>query len=322
MSQRAVIVGVGGQDGSLLRRSLERQGVVVLGITSQGIVDPDRLLGRVTGFSVLALSDVEQLMAQIQPDEVYYLAAYHASSERDIGMEHPDQFKRFHEAHVQGLLNFLWAIDQYSRHSRIFYAASSLVFDGSVGPAQNEETPFSPVGYYGLTKTQGIGLCRQFRRSHGIHASAGILYSHESALRGDSFLSKKLIKAAHEIAQGRREYLQVGSLQARNDWGYAPDYVEAFQAIVRQAEADDFVVATGELHSVEEFARIVFDCFGLDATRFVSENAGVLNRLSPPKQGDARKLNRLTGWKPGQPFQAMVERLVADYLETVARPSV
>ncbi|MEY4591809.1 MAG: hypothetical protein RIR18_704 [Pseudomonadota bacterium] len=319
MNRSAVIVGAGGQDGSLLRQSLERQGIEVVGVTRQAVFRGNEpMLDFADGFSVGDLASVEHLLGTIQPDEVYYLVAHHASSERDNGSDHPDNFKPFHQVHVEGFLNFLWAIHQYSRHSRIFYAASSLVFDGSIGPEQNEETPFSPVGFYGLTKMQGIWLCRQFRKSHGIHASSGILYSHESVFRRETFLSKKLIKAAHEIALGQRETIQVGSLLAQNDWGYAPDYVEAFQKIVRLDAPDDFVVATGETHTVAEFAQIVFSCFGLDASRCVREAPAVLSRVSPRKIGNATKLAKATGWKPGQPFQTMVKKLVADYLSTVA----
>jgi GDPmannose 4,6-dehydratase len=323
MLRRVVIVGIGGQDGSLLKQSLERQGVDVVGVTRQAVLrQGTSMAGFTAGFSVNRLEAVERLMKEFQPDEVYYLAAHHASSESHNGTDHPDNFEPFYQTHVKGFLNFLWAINQYSRQTRIFYAASSLLFDGSIGPIQNELTPFSPIGYYGLSKTQGVGLCQHFRKSHGIHASSGILYSHESVLRKEAFLSKKLIKAAHQISLGQRDTLQVGSLQAQNDWGYAPDYVEAFQLIVRADTPDDFVVATGETHTVAEFAQIVFACFGLDANRYVTENFGMLNRISPPKSGDASKLRRVTGWKPSQSsFQSMVETLVADYLFSIAEPA-
>lgn len=318
MSGRVVIVGIGGQDGTLLRLSLERRGIEVFGVGRQGVFRGDRLSsGFPATFSTTRQEDVEHLVRVLQPDEVYYLAAHHTSSERCNTTDHPDNFIPFHKVHVDGFLNFLWAISQYSRHSRIFYAASSLVFDGSAGPVQNEDTAFSPVDYYGLTKMQGIYLCRHFRKSHGVHASAGILYSHESVLRKDTFLSKKLIRAAHEISLGLRDSIHVGSLQAQNDWGYAPDYVEAFESIVHQETPGDYVVATGEMHTVAEFARIVFDCFGLDEKHYVTENPDILNRVSLPKAGDATKLRQNTGWQPKQSFESMVERLVVDYLRAV-----
>jgi GDPmannose 4,6-dehydratase len=317
MRKKAIIVGISGQDGSLLRQNLEKQDFEIYGISRQSVVKlPSRGVQPVD-FLVENQRDVEGLIKSVQPDEIYYLAAFHASSEKDNGSDSPENFRRFHQVHVEGLLNFLWAIDQYSRHSRIFYAASSLLFDGSIGPEQNEETPFSPVGYYGLTKMQGVLLCRQFRKSHGIHATSGILYSHESVFRRETFLSKKLIKAAHEIALGQRESIQVGSLQAQNDWGYAPDYVEAFQQIIRLDHPEDFVVATGETHTVEEFAQLVFACFGLNSSRYVQEDPAVLSRIAPRKIGNATKLAKATGWNPGQSFQTMVKKLVEDYLSTV-----
>ena len=315
---KAIIVGVGGQDGSLLKKSLEKLEYEVIGITRDSLI---RGVNK-EPFSISCLDAVESLIYLSQPAEVYYLAAHHSSSERDSGSNHPENYQPFHQVHVEGFLNFLWAIYRYSKESRIFYASSSLVFDGSDGPYQNESTPFSPVGFYGLTKMQGVYLCRQFRNMYGIHASSGILYSHESALRHDIFLSKKLIVAAHKISLGQLEGVQVGSLQSQNDWGYAPDYIEAFQAITRLEKSDDFIVATGETHSVAEFAQIVFNCFGLDASKHVQETPSLLNRITPRKMGDTSKLFHAVGWKPKQSFQVMVETLVKEYLNAISETKI
>lgn len=309
---RAVIVGFGGQDGTLLAKSLGEQGYEIIGVTRDSLVLKGKKLQT---FSVGRVDEVKKFIQDYPPTEIYYLAAHHTSAEKDTGSYQPESYHQFHEVHVEGLLNFLSAIYDHAPACRLFYAASSLIFNGSIGPKQNEETPYSPVGFYGLTKLQGMYLCKHFRENYGIHASSGILYSHESALRKPWFLSKKLIVAAHEIGCGEREYLGIGSLQAENDWGYAPDYVEAFQLIAKLDTPQDFIVATGETHSVQEFAQIVFSCFGLDAKQHLVEDNALLGRVSPRKMGDFTKLNRATGWKPRQSFQAMVEKLVDNYLE-------
>jgi GDPmannose 4,6-dehydratase len=211
-------------------------------------------------------------------------------------------------------LNFLWAIRKHSLQSRFFYAASSLVFDGSYGPTQNEETPFTPVGFYGLTKTQGLLLCREFRERYGVFASAGILYNHESALRPINFISKKIISAAHQISLGLQQELSVGNLLTETDWGYAPEYVEAFQLIMKSSAPDDFIIATGESHSVAEFAKIVFNCFGLNSEAYVREDPGVLKRHVPKKVGNIAKLKSTTDWAPSLNFSEMIKTLVTDYL--------
>ena len=313
MSKRALVVGICGQDGTLLARCFARKGVHVVGISRDKL-----FLGREDAqpFSISDADSIEGLIKDLRPDEVYYLAAHHTSAESTEDNASPHSYEKYHHTHVGGLLNCLSAIKKHSLHSRLFYAASSLVYDGTNGPRQNENTPFSPVGFYGATKLQGLYLCRQFRETHGLFASVGILYSHESALRPDTFLSKKLISAAHQISKGQLDRVTVGSLKARNDWGYAPDYVEVFQKILNLSSPNDFVVASGESHSVRDFAAAVFERFGLDASKHVFETPGLLARGTPTKTGDISKLTSLTGWTPPRSFSCMVERLVDDYLST------
>lgn len=318
ISNTAIIVGDRGQDGTLLRASLEKQGVQVVGVGREGISLPQYNSGIVDDeFSIANTVQVSELVAAIRPSEIYYLAAHHVSSEQNGVENSPSEYEAYHRTHVMGLLNFLWAIRNHSPSSRLFYAASSLIFNGTNGPIQNEETPFTPFGFYGLTKTQGVLICREFRQKHDVFASAGILYNHESALRPDRFLSKKLISAAYRISLGLQSDLLLGNLAAETDWGYAPDYIDAFQLILRLKKPDDFIVATGESHSVAEFAQIVFGHFGLEYATFVRENLAVLNRHVPRKIGDNSKLRRATGWSPTRNFPSMVQTLVRDYLASV-----
>jgi GDPmannose 4,6-dehydratase len=315
MNNVAIVVGDRGQDGTLIRASLEKQGIQVVGVGRDRLTLPaafDTPLG--VGFSVDNTNQVLELVNSIRPLEIYYLAAHHGSSEQSGSDNSPSEYADFHKVHVVGLLNFLWAIRSHSPNSRLFYAASSLVFSGNDGPIQSEETPFSPSGFYGLTKTQGILICREFRERFKIFTVSGILYNHESSLRADKFLSKRLISSAHRISQGLQQDLVVGNIKSETDWGYAPDYVEAFQLALRTVKSDDYVFATGESHSVAEFAQIVFDCFGLDYTKYVRECPNVLIRNLPRKIGNSSKLKTMTGWRPTHNFADMVQALVNDYL--------
>ena len=315
MSNTAIIVGDRGQDGTLLRYSLEKQGIKVVGIgrnhLSGASFYEDKSLANC---SIFNMEQVTSVIKVVQPREVYYLAAHHVSSEQvDAGFS-PIEYDYCHQTHVVGLLNFLWAIRSHSPLTRLFYAASSLVFSGVDGPFQNEETKFTPCGFYGLTKAQGVSICKEFRQNHGIFAASGILYNHESVLRSDRFLSKKLIIAAHKISLGIQEKLTLGNSMSETDWGYAPDYVDAFQRILRIDTPDDFVIATGESHSVAEFAEIVFSCFGLDSKNYLVDNQNVLTRQISRKVGDSSKLRVLTSWAPTLNFKEMVTKLVSDYM--------
>lgn len=321
MGNTAIIVGDSGQDGTLLKASLEKQGRRVIGVGRNHVTRTDADTPfREDSFSIADAEQVAMLVKLNGADEVYYLAAHHVSSEQNGADRSPAEYDAYHRVHVVGLMNFLTAIRDHSPRSRLFYAASSLVFNGVHGPSQNEETPLTPVGFYGLTKAQGILMCREFRRMHGVYASAGILYNHESVLRPDRFLSKKLISAAHQISLGKQHDISLGNLKAETDWGYAPDYVEAFQHILKVGTPEDFVVATGESHSVQDFAEMVFSCFGLNCKNHIRENSALLARQIPRKVGDSSKLKKMTGWKPSHDFKGMVRKLVNDYLESAAMP--
>lgn len=315
MPSNVIIVGDLGQDGSLLKANLIKKGYRVVGLNRNGINCSDSGMQlSLMQASLLDEGAVNLLVKNIQPAQIYYLAAHHSSSEQAGESASLSAYQPFHDTHVSGLINFLCAIVQHSPSCRLFYASSSLIFDGTHGPLQNENTPLTPTGYYGLTKSQGMLVCREFRKSHSVFASTGILYNHESHLRGDKFLSKKLILAARSIASGSADSITLGNLLARTDWGYAKDYVDAFQRILRINEPGDFVVATGETHSVAEFAEIVFNCFGLDYRRHVKEDSSMLSRTIPIKIGDSSKLRSMTGWQPTVSFSEMVETLVYEFL--------
>jgi GDPmannose 4,6-dehydratase len=315
----AIIVGDRGQDGTLLRHSLEKQGIQVLGIGRRRIQSRNSVSSALGDeFSVSDTHQVLALVEALKPREIYYVAAHHVSSEQDGLDDSPAEYEDFHQVHVVGLLNFLWAIKNHSPNSRLFYAASSLVFSGTDGPIQSEKTLLAPTGFYGVTKAQGIIICRDFRHRYDTFVTVGILYNHESFLRPDQYLSKKLIKAALRISMGLQDQVTIGNLSAEIDWGYAPDYVTAFQMALRHQNSEDFIISSGESHSVSEFAQLVFEYFDLDYRKHVRQDGSILKRDISRKIGDNTKLKQLTGWAPTLDFPGMVRQLIRDYLASPA----
>jgi GDPmannose 4,6-dehydratase len=252
---------------------------------------------------------VSKLVSELRPDEIYYLAAVHHAAQDRGSDGGRDLYVESHRVHVEGLLNVLEAVRVRHPGGRLFYAASCLVFGEPATNPQNESTPFAPVGVYGITKTTGIHCCRLYRNAAGVHASAGILYNHESPLRRPEFVSQKIVRGALDIRKGRASTLVLGDLSAVNDWGWAEDTVDAMIRIVRSDEPGDFVVATGEAHTVADFVRAVFERAGLDWTRHVEEDRSMIARKRPALIGDSSRLRARTGWRPTVSFEQMAGRL-------------
>jgi GDPmannose 4,6-dehydratase len=313
MARTAFIVGAAGQDGKLLEASLRSKDYRILGIDRGSIggtgLDWNQPL------DITRASEVFAAVAELRPDEIYHLAAIHHSSE-ECASEDLGFYRSSYEVNFFSLLNFLEAIRLHSTKTRLFYAASSHIFGqtttDSLSPLQNEETPFDPQSVYAMTKVAGLLACRQYRKSHKVFAAVGILYNHESSLREEKFLTKKVIRAAVELKRGRQTKLVLGDLAAEIDWGYAPDYVEAMQAILAADEADEFVVATGIRHTVRDFVAGAFQEAGLDWKEHVLENAQAMGRRPQSRIGDSSKLTRVTGWRPKTSFSEMIRILFRD----------
>jgi len=299
----AIVVGPGGQDGTLLHQRLLREGINVtrLGRGDIAIDDGD------------AVAD----LVRKGPCEIYYLAAHHYSSQEAMGSCELDLVRKSTAVHVTGLACFLEAIRLHSPETRLFYAGSSLVFGEPGTDTQDEMTPFDPRCIYGITKAAGLRLCRYYREKYGVFASGGILFNHESPLRQSKFVIPKIIHAALAIARGSAEKLRLGDLSARVDWGYAPDYVEAMTRILRLREPGDFVVATGKTHSVQEVVDIVFTNLGLDWRAHVEETQEILTRRRSPLCGNASKLHAATGWLTTVSFHEMLRILLEAHAKVV-----
>lgn len=306
---KSIIVGSEGQDGRLLYQLLEKKGQRVIGVSKNSIHGDEGWSGK--KIDNVDHSQVARFVYDVRPDHIYYLAAYHGSSEDD----HEDEvglLKKSIDTNLIGLQSFLEAIRLYSSSTKLFYASSSHVFGDPEHCPQNEQTPIYPRNIYGITKSAGMYLCDYYREKYNLWVSSGILYNHESKYRRDKFVSMKIINGAKKIYQGKSDSLELNDLDAEVDWGYAPDYVRAMFDIMRLDQAEDFVIATGKKHTVREFVRYAFEAYELDYSKFVKENIRSENKAGITLVGNSDKLRKLTGWKPSVDFKTMIVEIVND----------
>nr|WP_249127481.1 GDP-mannose 4,6-dehydratase [Bradyrhizobium lablabi] len=307
-TRTAVVVGALGQDGTLLSRYLRSKGYRVVAVTRQGVLKSD---GSVDTLDLLNMSGVEAFIAAILPDEIYFLAAHHHSSDQDAG-DLGTLLQQSHETHGLRFLSLLQACAKRSPETRLFYASSALVFGHPESRPQDEATPMRPACAYGVTKLFGMGLCEIFRRDHGLFCSAGILFNHESPLRQQQFVSRKISKAVIAIKRGIQTELVLGSLDTEIDWSAAEDFVRAMPAVLALDAPRDFVFASGKLHSLREFCAIAFSTVGLDFRNHVkvAEALVVRKPRTIPLHGNPARLMQATGWRPEINFEQLVSGLV------------
>lgn len=305
---KALVAGCCGQDGVYLTRLLRSKGYQVSGIDLGG------RNSEVDCFHSADLTDrkaIRGIVAESQPDEVYFLAAFHQSSEGPRISEE-ELLTQSLEVNTLALCHMLGALADMRPSSRLLYASSSRVFGRARAAVQSEETPLAPVEPYGISKMAGMQICQYWRLSARFFAVSAILYNHESSFRPPYFLSKKIVQFAVSSARGESSKLSLGSLSAQVDWGHAADTTRAMWLILQQTEPTDFVVATGELHTVRDWLDEAFGIFSLDWRGLVIENPDLLNpdRPSATLCGDSSKLRQATGWRPDFNFQGLVRELV------------
>ena len=288
---RAVITGSRGQDGSYLTELLEGNGYEVVGV-DRGEVD------------LTSRAAVELLLHDVAPQEIYNLGSPSFV---------PESWERPEEALRVGALAvgvMLAAVARVDRTVRFFQASSAAVFGASAEIPQTETTPYRPRSPYAAAKACADSLVASYREQLGLHASSGILFNHESPRRPAHFLPAKVARGAAAIAAGRETELVLGNLDAERDWGYAPDYVDAMWRIVRHDEPGDYVVATGELHSVRELVELAFAHVGLDWHDHVRVDDSLVRAEAHPLVGDATKARTVLGWAPTVGFEELVRLLV------------
>jgi GDPmannose 4,6-dehydratase len=312
---KALITGITGQDGSylaelLLSKQYEVHGVVRRSSTfSTGRIEHIYPRLHLHYGDLCDGSAMSRLVRKIEPDEVYNLAA---QSHVRVSFDQPEYTA---DATGVGALRLLEAVRDYrdiSKHEVRYYQASSSEMFGKVAETpQRETTPFYPRSPYGCAKAYAHWTTVNYRESYGLHASCGILFNHESPRRGETFVTRKIARAAARISRGLENELPLGNLDALRDWGYAGDYVRAMHLMLQQDEPDDYVVATGQMHSVREFCELAFGMLGLDWRQYVVADP----RLHRPAEvdlllGDATKAREKLGWSPRVGFEQLVRMMV------------
>lgn len=318
MAKRALITGLTGQDGSYLAELLLSKGYEVHGLRRRSSsFNTERIDHLITDFrhdedarlflhygDLADAAGLARLLHRIKPSEIYNLGA---QSHVHVSFEVPS-----YTADVTGVgvIRILEAVRETGIEARIYQASSSEMF-GSTPPPQNETTRFHPRSPYGCAKVFAHHVAVNYREGYGMHVSCGILFNHESPRRGENFLTRKVTRAVARIKKGLQAKLYLGNLEARRDWGYAPEYVEAMWLMLQQEEPDDYVIATGTSHSVRDFVAAAFTHAGLDWTEFVEIDP----RYYRPAEvddlvGDATKARKRLGWKPEVDFDQLVGIMV------------
>lgn len=322
-SRIALITGITGQDGSYLADHLLTLGYRVVGVVRRSASENFWRIEHVRDRIELVQADLldetslDQAMQRTRPDEIYNLAA---QSFVPASWEQPLLTAEFTAV---GVTRILEAMRKYAPQARFYQASSSEMFGKVRETPQTELTPFHPRSPYGCAKVYGHFITMNYRESYGLHASCGILFNHEGPRRGREFVTRKITNTVARIYHGLATELHLGNLDARRDWGFAGDYVRAMHLMLQQPQPDDYVVATGETHSVREFCEVAFAEVGLDWREYVvTDPAFVRPAEVDLLVGDATKARRVLGWQPEVDFRGLVKMMVAadlDYVDLLKR---
>jgi len=314
--RRALVTGITGQDGSYLAEFLLGKGYGVFGMVRRSstgnLTRIEHLLDEITLLpgDLLDQSSLMSILREVQPDEVYNLAA---QSFVPASWEQPIATTQFT---ALGVARLLEAILLVCPRARFYQASSSEMFGRAVEVPQSERTPFYPRSPYGVAKTYAHWVSVNYRENHDIFACSGILFNHESPRRGKEFVSRKITDGVARIVHGMASELRLGNLEARRDWGFAGDYVEAMWLMLQQDSPDDYVIATGEIHSVRDLLEIAFSAIGLNWRQYVVVDRTLLRPAEVELlQGDSSKARTRFGWTPKVSFQNLIEMMVRADLE-------
>jgi GDPmannose 4,6-dehydratase len=309
----ALICGISGQDGAYLAQLLLGKGYAVWGTSrdAQGAAFPNlRQLGirdRIRAVSLVPddFRSVFLAIKQSRPEEIYYLAG---QSSVGLSFEQPAETM---QSTVLGVLNVLEACRLVDHPIRLYHAGSSECFGDTQGQAADEETPFRPNSPYAVAKASAHWLLNNYRNAYGIHACTGILFNHESPLRPARFVTQKIVRAVHRIASGSNEKLKLGRLDIQRDWGWAPEYVDAMWRILQQDQAQDYVIATGQTHSLEQFVSTAFAHVDLDWQEYVEQAPELLRPTDPLLiAGNPAKAKEVLGWEANKRMPDVVAAML------------
>jgi GDPmannose 4,6-dehydratase len=314
-TRTALISGITGQDGSYLAEWLLAKGYEVHGVVRRvAIEDPEHRLTRLDAIrsqiklhaaSLESYASIHQVVGKVMPDECYHLAA-----QSFVSYSFDDEFSTLN-TNINGTHYLLAAVKNIVPGCRFYFAGSSEMFGKADEVPQTESTRFHPRSTYGISKVAGFELTRNYREAYGMHASSGILFNHESPRRGYEFVTRKITSGVARIVAGRSKELRLGNLDAKRDWGHAAEYVQAMWLMLQQSDPDDYVIATGETHTVREFADLAFGHAGLDYRQYVAPDPDLFRPAEVNiLQGDARKARKRLGWAHRIGFEALVREMV------------
>jgi len=324
MAKRALITGISGQDGSYLAELLLEKGYEVHGIARRmAIENPEQRLYRIRhlvgkvqlhGASLESYPSLYQVIAKVRPEEVFHLAA-----QSFVSYSFEDEFTTM-SANVNGTHYMLAATRELVPDARFYFAGSSEMFGNPPDVPQHENTLFRPRSPYGISKVTGYYMARNYREAYGMYACSGILYNHESPRRGLEFVTRKITSTAAKIRLGLANEIRLGNLDARRDWGHAREYVKAMWLMLQQPKPDDYIIATGENHTVAEFAELAFSTVGLN----VHDYLRIDDRYKRPAEvdnllGNCDKAKRLLGWKYSLGFKDLVREMAESDLAFFTR---
>ena len=320
--KKALITGITGQDGSYLAELLVDKGYEVHGIVRRvALEDPERRLSRIQSIrdqvilhpgEMESYASIYKTVLDARPDECYHLAA-----QSFVGYSFDDEFSTIN-ININGTHYLLSAVKDVVPGCKFYFAGSSEMFGNPNVSPQDEDTPFHPRSPYGISKVAGYYLTQNYREAYHLFACNGILFNHESERRGYEFVTRKITSAVANIKAGNQKQLRLGNLSARRDWGYSPEYVRAMWLMLQQNQPEDFVIATGEAHSVEEFVDRAFAVAGLDWRDYVVIDPvfyrpAEVNALC----GNASKARRKLGWTYQSSFEDLVQKMVESDLDRV-----
>ena len=318
--KKALITGITGQDGSYLSELLLQKNYKVYGLVRRVALEDEshrlwrikHLLSKINlkSASLESYASIVKIIQQIKPDEIYHLGA-----QSYVAYSFEDEFSTLN-TNINGTHYILSAIKDFSPKTKFYFAGSSEMFGKVQKNKQDEKTRFYPRSAYGISKVAGFELTRNYREAYKIFACTGILFNHESPRRGFEFVTRKISSSVAKIKLGKQKSLQLGNIFAKRDWGHAKDYVKAMWLMLQQKKPEDFVIGTGQMHSVKDFAKLAFSIVGLNYKKYVKFNKTLLR----PAEVDTLRANyakakKFLKWEPKTNFKQLVKEMVKEDLK-------